>query len=264
MELGARRHLYSFKNAGRSQDRSCDTSKGKPRPFTTFSALYLERRTPSATCMASFRSLLTRSLNRWKRFSFTYVNRYYGTRQESKIWRQKPNKKPRLSIILTQDVHKLGVKRQIVNVKHGYGRNHLLPQGMAVYATPDNIKKLDTFEVTAGSSSLNEVEYLSNFLSDKVLIVHHDPDSQSAIFEQHISRAFMRNFGIHVPLDCIELDKPVVDFDEPEKHSVTIRLDETTLVSIPVIVELIQSKKKRRQMEKEKSETEPNAVSLTS
>ena len=156
------------------------------------------------------------------------------------MWRQKPNKKPRLSIILKEDVQNLGVKRQIVKVKHGYGRNHLLPQGMAVYATPDNITKLDAFEVEEGSSSLNEVEYLANFLSDKVLTVHHDPDIKLAIFEQGISRAFRKNFQIHVPLDCIELDKPIVDFGE---HSVTVRLDETTTVSIPVMVELVESKK---------------------
>ena len=189
------------------------------------------------------------------------MSRFYGTRQESKLWRQKPNRKPRLSIILTQDVHKLGVKRQIVKVKHGYGRNHLLPQGMAVYSTPDNIKKLDAFEVEAGNSSLNEAEYLANFLSDKVLIVHHDPDSKSAIFEQHISRAFKKEFGVHVPLDCIELAEPIVDFGEPLKHSVTIRLTETHVVSVPVTVQLTQAKKRREQVD---SEADPNTALLPS
>ena len=203
--------------------------------------------------MASFANLLTRSLSRWQRSCFTRVNRYYGTKQESKMWQQKPNKKPRLSIILTEDVHKLGVKRQIVRVKHGYGRNYLLPQGMAVYATPDNIKKHDAFEVKAGSSFQNEAECLTNFLSDKVLTVYHDPDSKLAIFEQDISRAFRQNFQIHVPLDCIELDEPIVDYDE---HSVLVRLDENTTVQMPVTVKL---KKKSEQVEKLEGEAEPPA-----
>lgn len=185
------------------------------------------------------------------------MNRYYGTKKESKMWRQKPNKKPRLSIILKEDVQNLGVKRQIVQVKHGYGRNHLLPKGMAVYATLDNIKKLDAFEVKEGSSSLNEVEYLTNFLSNKVLTVHHDRDSKLAIFEQDISRAFRQNFQIHVPLDCIELDEPIVDFGE---RSVTVRLDETTTVSLSVTVELVETKKKTEPLD----ETESNAAFLSS
>lgn len=194
-----------------------------------------------------------RSLNGWERYCLAFACRYYGTRQESRLWRQRPNKRPRLDIILTQDVHKLGLKRQIVKVKCGYGRNHLLPQGMAVYATQDNIKKLNAFEVKKGTSSRNEVEYLADFLSGRVLTVHHDPDSKSAVFEQHISRAFKQNFGIHMPLDCIELDEPIVDFEEPEKSSVTVRLDESTLVTMPVTVELKLSKKRnRKQLPQEK------------
>lgn len=205
-------------------------------------------------------SLFSRSLSRWTRSCFTVPIRCYGIRQESKIWRQKPNKKPRLSIILTQDVHKLGVKGQIVKVKHGYGRNHLLPKGMAVYSTQDNIKELDAFEVTKGVSSDNEVEYIANLLNGEVLTVHHDPDSKSAVFEQHISCAFKRNFGIHVPLDCIELGEPIVDFDEPKKHSITIRLDKSSQVSMPVIVELLPSKKRKQMQQEQHTRNEPNTV----
>jgi len=40
-----------------------------------------------------------------------------------------------MEIILIQDVNKLGQKDDIVNVKEGYGRNFLIPQGYAVAAT---------------------------------------------------------------------------------------------------------------------------------
>ena len=194
--------------------------------------------------MASFANLLTRSLSRWQRSCFTHVNRYYGTKQESKMWQQRPNKKPRLSIILTEDVHNLGVKGQIVQVRHGYGRNYLLPQGFAVYATPYNIKKYDAFKVKPGSSFKSEAEDLPSFLSDKVLTVYHDPDSKLAVFEQDISRAFRQELQIHVPLDCIELDEPIVDYDE---HSVVVRLDENTTVRMAVVV---RPKTKSEEVEK--------------
>ena len=41
-----------------------------------------------------------------------------------------------MEIILLQDVHKLGQKDDLVNVKDGYGRNYLIPRGFAIAATP--------------------------------------------------------------------------------------------------------------------------------
>ena len=41
-----------------------------------------------------------------------------------------------MEIILKEDIIGLGYKNEIVNVKAGYGRNYLIPQGKAVMATP--------------------------------------------------------------------------------------------------------------------------------
>ena len=47
-----------------------------------------------------------------------------------------------MDIILKQDVKNLGEKDDIVNVKPGYGRNFLIPQGVAILATPSARKVL--------------------------------------------------------------------------------------------------------------------------
>ncbi|BEQ14859.1 50S ribosomal protein L9 [Desulfoferula mesophila] len=47
-----------------------------------------------------------------------------------------------MKIILTQEVLGLGDPGEVVQVKNGYGRNYLIPQGMALMATNKNIKTL--------------------------------------------------------------------------------------------------------------------------
>ena len=37
-----------------------------------------------------------------------------------------------MDVLLKKDVERLGSKDEIVNVKNGYGRNFLIPKGMAV------------------------------------------------------------------------------------------------------------------------------------
>ncbi|MBK0381808.1 50S ribosomal protein L9 [Pedobacter sp. SD-b] len=46
-----------------------------------------------------------------------------------------------MEVILKQDVKKVGEKDDIVNVKPGFGRNYLIPQGYAILAT-DSAKKV--------------------------------------------------------------------------------------------------------------------------
>ncbi|AVR46637.1 50S ribosomal protein L9 [Christiangramia fulva] len=47
-----------------------------------------------------------------------------------------------MEVILKKDVEKLGFKDDVVEVKNGYGRNYLIPQGFAELATPSARKVL--------------------------------------------------------------------------------------------------------------------------
>lgn len=48
-----------------------------------------------------------------------------------------------MQIILIQDVNNLGGANEVVTVRNGYARNFLIPQKMAVEASPSNLKQLE-------------------------------------------------------------------------------------------------------------------------
>jgi len=48
-----------------------------------------------------------------------------------------------MQVILKEDVHNLGKSGELVNVKPGFGRNYLIPQGLAMVATASNIKQIE-------------------------------------------------------------------------------------------------------------------------
>ena len=48
-----------------------------------------------------------------------------------------------MDVLLCDDVDNLGQRGQVVRVRAGYGRNYLLPQGLAIKATAGNKKMLD-------------------------------------------------------------------------------------------------------------------------
>lgn len=47
-----------------------------------------------------------------------------------------------MELILREDVENLGFKDDVVSVKNGYGRNYLIPNGLAAMATPSAMKVL--------------------------------------------------------------------------------------------------------------------------
>jgi large subunit ribosomal protein L9 len=48
-----------------------------------------------------------------------------------------------MELLLKEDVDNLGVRGDLVKVRPGYGRNYLLPRGLAIQATPSNVKQIE-------------------------------------------------------------------------------------------------------------------------
>jgi len=54
-----------------------------------------------------------------------------------------------MKVLLLKDVYKLGHAGDVKKVADGYGRNYLMPQGLATLATPSSIKQAETLRQNA-------------------------------------------------------------------------------------------------------------------
>ncbi len=72
-----------------------------------------------------------------------------------------------MEIILKKDLKGLGYKNDIVKVKNGYGRNFLIPQGIAVLATDSN-KKMQAEEIKQSSFKEQKLRTEATAMADKL------------------------------------------------------------------------------------------------
>lgn len=64
-----------------------------------------------------------------------------------------------MKLILTQDVPGLGGPGDVVEVKDGYGRNYLLPRGLAIVATRGAQKQADEIRRARESKAVHDREH---------------------------------------------------------------------------------------------------------
>jgi large subunit ribosomal protein L9 len=77
-----------------------------------------------------------------------------------------------MKVLLTKDVYKLGRAGDIKKVADGYGRNFLLPQGLAVLATPAALSRVENIRTQANAKRAalnNELSGAAEILSGLTL-----------------------------------------------------------------------------------------------
>lgn len=72
-----------------------------------------------------------------------------------------------MEIILKEDVKGVGYKNDIVNVRPGYGRNYLIPQGFAIIANNSN-KKLVEENVRQASHKASKIKQDAEALAKSI------------------------------------------------------------------------------------------------
>lgn len=147
-----------------------------------------------------------------------------------------------MKLILKKNVDNLGEAGQVVQVKAGYGRNYLLPQGLAYIASEANMKRLE--EEQAKSDERLRRDFLearrrASQLEDVVLTFRERASEDGKLFGSVSASDIAEQLNAG-ELD-FELDKRTVVVDEPIKmvgvSTVSLHLHAEVDVEVEVRVE---------------------------
>jgi len=118
-----------------------------------------------------------------------------------------------MEVILKDDVKNLGYKNDIVTVKPGYGRNYLLPQGLAVLADKAN-KKIVAENVRQAAHKAekvkNDAQAIANQIGDTVLEIPAKVGETGKIF----GRVTTLQIADALKAKGVEVDRKRISFDQ--------------------------------------------------
>ncbi len=132
-----------------------------------------------------------------------------------------------MQVILLERVAKLGQMGEVVNVKDGYARNFLLPQGKALRANASNIKSFETRKAHLEAQNLEtkkEAASVAEKLDGQIFVVIRSASDAGALYGSVTTRdaaeaATEAGFGIG--RNQVVLDRPIKDLG---LHTVTVNL----------------------------------------
>ena len=121
-----------------------------------------------------------------------------------------------MKVILLNDVENLGLAGDIVNVKPGYARNRLIPQGLALRASNKNVavasekKKVASVKLERGNIALQK---LAKKLSNVEITIEVNVGEEEKMFGS------ITNLDVHKELTSkgFDLKKSQIIVDEPIK-----------------------------------------------
>lgn len=131
-----------------------------------------------------------------------------------------------MKVILREDVENLGRGGDLVEVKAGFGRNFLLPRGLAVVANPENIREIEHQKAVASAKAAKmkaSAEALAKRLSDTPLTLKRKAGEQDKLFGSvtaiDLAEALAQR-GLAIDRRSIDLAEPIKtlgDFEVPVK-----------------------------------------------
>ena len=144
-----------------------------------------------------------------------------------------------MEVILREDVDKLGQRGDVVKVAEGYGRNFLLPRGLAMAVTVANkatiARERKSWEAKAAKEKA-DFEAVAQRIGSLRFIAPRKVGENEVLYGSVTSgdiAEFLKAKGIELDKRKIQLDEPIKKLGE---HEVKIKLHPEVSASVKVLV----------------------------
>lgn len=126
-------------------------------------------------------------------------------------------------IILKENVPGLGAEADIVKVRKGFARNHLIPTGKAFELTRSNLKRLNHLKSKRAereSRELNDAEEFARKIEkvklEFTLETGETGKAFGSVTTRDIEEKLLADFGITIDRHKIDLERPIKESGEKE------------------------------------------------
>ncbi|HYR10850.1 MAG TPA: 50S ribosomal protein L9 [Longimicrobium sp.] len=144
-----------------------------------------------------------------------------------------------MQVILRDRIENLGNAGDVVDVKPGYGRNYLIPKGLAYEASPANVRRMEAERAAQGrkeAETLSEARQQAGAIEGVSLTFNARAGQEGKLFGSITSGDIadkLAEQGIQIDRRQIELEEPIKSLGV---HSVPVRLHSQVRPEIKVWV----------------------------
>nr|MBS0038242.1 50S ribosomal protein L9 [Saprospiraceae bacterium] len=148
-----------------------------------------------------------------------------------------------MEIILLDNVENVGDKHDLVTVKPGYGRNYLIPQGLAILANKGNRARLNEMrrqEELRESKKVGEYQEMASKIQSEVLQIGAKAGTSGKIFGSvtnvQIAQVIKEKLGFDVDRRKIEIPEEVKNLGTYQA-TINFHPDVSCMVNFEVVQE---------------------------
>ena len=165
-----------------------------------------------------------------------------------------------MKVMLIKDVYKLGRAGDVKKVADGYGRNFLIPQGLAVLATPGALKQIEKIKSQAEIRRTSQNEELKDLAGqvdgvalDFIVKAGETGKLYGSITTQDVATALTEKVRFEVKRQLVDM-QPIREIGEYTAH---IRLTMDLVPTIKITVHREGESAVAEEEEKEKPKAKP-------
>lgn len=144
-----------------------------------------------------------------------------------------------MKIILRKDVDNLGERGDVVNVAPGFARNYLLPKGMAMRATPGNMRSVELEKKIWSVREMHEAK-AAQVVADRIAALKLEVTRKAGESETLYGSVTNADVAELLAAHGIEIDRRKILLSEPIKslgqHDVSVKLHKQVTAQVQVTV----------------------------